>query len=86
MQTRFLVPHFWLLQKVVKLKFVLVKLLVEKSVGIFLSMIWEIFLELVLNVSLGIFQSIFVNKYLFVASNITAADNYDFVYICVTVF
>ena len=58
--------------------------------GIFLRMIWEIFLELVLNVSLGkflgIFQSIFVNKYLFVASNITAADNHDFVYICVTVF
>ena len=54
--------------------------------GIFLSMIWEIFLELVLNVSLGIFQSIFVTKYLFVASNITAADNHDFVYICATVF
>ena len=57
---------------------------------IFLRMIWEIFLELVLNVSLGkflgIFQSIFVNKYLFVAANITAADNHDFVNICVTVF
>ena len=53
---------------------------------IFLRMIGEIFLELVLNVSLGIFQSIFVNKYLFVAANITAADNHDFVYICVTVF